>query len=298
MSIIHDALKKAEREREPLPTGLPLYRGARTARRRWRGSVASSMLIGVTTVGAVSAWLWVQPLREVPPLGTMMPMPQSPPVKTLEADEQGDRHIVSTAPMSSARPLEAPPRSVWDVVPSQPAPASLALEAQATAEAAFDRAMAAESKGQWEQAKQYYRQALALNSTLVEARNNLGNLYIRQQQMTAAIGEFRAALALDPNYAVARNNLGIAYFLMGEEALAIQEFLAALRLDSVYVSPYYNLASLYARRGDAGQAVAFLTKALAIDPAVLSWLQQDPDFDGIKGTPEFQRLRGLGPASR
>jgi tetratricopeptide (TPR) repeat protein len=298
MSIIHEALKKAEREREPPPMGLSLYRGVRTARRRWRGGIISSMLIGVTTVGAVSAWLWVQPLREVPPLGTMMPMPQSPSAKTLEADEEGDRLPVLTASMVGVQPLEAAPRSVSDGVPSSPAPVSLALEAQATAEAAFDRAMAAESKGQWEQAKQYYRQALALNSTLVEARNNLGNLYIKQQQMTAAIGEFRAALALDPNYAVARNNLGIAYFLIGEEALALQEFLAAIRLDSVYVSPYYNLASLYARRGDAGQAVAFLTKALAIDPAVLSWLQQDPDFDAIKGSPEFQRLRGLSQARR
>jgi TPR repeat/Tetratricopeptide repeat len=298
MSIIHDALKKAERERKPPPTGLPRYRGARTPRRRWRGSVTSCMLIGVTTVGAISAWLWVQPVRDVPAPGTTLPMPQSPPAKTLEANGGGDRQAVFTASMPTARPLEASPRSVLDVLPSRPAPVSLALEAQATAEAAFDRAMAAESKGQWEQAKQYYRQALALNSTLVEARNNLGNLYIRRQQMTAAIGEFRAALALDPNYAVARNNLGIAYFLSGEEALAIQEFLAAIRLDSGYVSPYYNLASLYARRGDAGQAVAFLTRALAIDPAVLSWLQQDPDFDGIKGTPEFQHLRGLGHARR
>jgi tetratricopeptide (TPR) repeat protein len=298
MSIIHDALKKAEREREPVVRGWPLYRGMRTARRRWWRGMTGSMLIGATTVGAVSAWLWVQPLGDVPAPRTMMPIPQSRPARALPGDAADDGHPVFTALLPVASPLEAPPRSGSDVVPLQPAPVLLALEAQATAEAAFDRARAAESRGQWEQAKQYYRQALALNSSLVEARNNLGNLYVRQQQMTEAIGEFRAALALDPNYAMARNNLGTAYFLMGEESLAVQEFLAALRIDGVYVSPYYNLASLYARRGDTGQAVAFLTRALAIDPAVLSWLREDPDFDGIKGTPEFQRLRALGDARR
>jgi hypothetical protein len=86
--------------------------------------------------------------------------------------------------------------------------------------------------------------------------------------------------------------------LSGQETLAIQEFLAALHIDGAYVSPLYNLASLYARRGDVGQAVAFLTRALAIEPAVLSWLQEDPDFDGIKAAPDVQRLYTSGHAKR
>jgi tetratricopeptide (TPR) repeat protein len=95
-----------------------------------------------------------------------------------------------------------------------------------------------------------------------------------------------------------RNNLGSAYFLSGQETLAIQEFLAALHIDGAYVSPLYNLASLYARRGDVGQAVAFLTRALVIEPAVLSWLQEDPDFNGIKAAPDVQRLYTQGHAKR
>jgi Flp pilus assembly protein TadD len=133
---------------------------------------------------------------------------------------------------------------------------------------------------------------------LVEARNNLGTLYVRHQQLTAAIGEFQTAVRLDPNYAIVRNNLGSAYFLIGQEALAIQEFLAALHIDGAYVSPLYNLASVYARRGDVTQAAAFLTKALAIEPAVWSWVQEDPDFDGIKTVPQVQRLRPRNYAKR
>ena len=298
MSIIHDALKKAEREREPLSKRLPLSRGVRTARRRWRGSAIAGMLVGVTTAGAVGVWLGLQPLGAGLTGGTRVPTAQSSPAKVPGAGDQADRQAVVSEPGPVAQALEVSARSRSGEVPPPAAPLSVAFEAQATAEAAFERARAAESKGQWEEAKQYYRRALALNPTLVEARNNLGNLYVQQQQLTAAIDEFQAALAHNPHYAIARNNLGSTYLMIGEEALAIQEFLTALRNEAAYVSPYYNLASLYARRSDIGQAVAFLTKALAIDPAVLSWLQDDPDFDGIRAAPELQRLRTPGHGRR
>jgi tetratricopeptide (TPR) repeat protein len=165
-------------------------------------------------------------------------------------------------------------------------------------EAVFAKARQAEADGQWEQAIRHYRQATVLNPLFLEARNNLGNLLIQQRQIAAAITELQAVLAVDSNYVLARNNLGSAYLLNGEEGRAIQEFLTAVHLDRTYVSPYYNLALLYAQRGDAEQSVAFLTKALAIEPAVLSWVQDEPEFDGIRGAPAFQHLRIQNQARR
>ena len=298
MSIIHDALKKAEREREPRPTGLPLHGGVRTARRRWRWRVTTGMLIGLTTVGAVSTWLWLQSQAGNRPVRTARPMTHGLPAMVLGGENQPAPQRRVTLPLPIPKPLPAAWPSHADVVPSPATPLALASETQLTAQATFERARESELKGQWEEAKSYYRQALTLNPTLVEARNNLGTLYVRQQQLTAAIDEFQAAIRIDPNYAKVRNNLGSAYFLSGQETLAIQEFLAALHIDGAYVSPLYNLASLYARRGDVGQAVAFPTRALAIEPAVLSWLQEDPDFDGIKAAPEVQRLYTPGHAKR
>jgi tetratricopeptide (TPR) repeat protein len=297
MSIIYDALKKAERERQPLPLGLPVSRGLHTARRRWWGGVTVGMIIGLTTVGAVSAWLWLQGLVGGVTLIPTLPMPQNAPINAADSDEKAAQQVAGVAPLPIAKPQETPRQLRSNTIPS-PAPMALAAGTPVTAEAAFDRARVAESTEQWEQAKQHYLQALALNPGLVEAHNNLGNLYIRQHQFVAAIGEFQAALALNPHYAIARNNLGSAYFMLGEEALAIREFLAALHIDGGYVSPYYNLASLHARRGDVAQSVAFLTKALAIEPTVLSWLQEDPDFDRLRATPELQRLRTHGHAKR
>jgi tetratricopeptide (TPR) repeat protein len=291
MSIIHEALKKAERERQPRPRGVLLYGSVRTARRRWQWRVTAGGLIGLMMAVTICTWLWLQSPGEPLSVGTATPMPQHLPAIVWDGEAQADQHAAIAPPMPITQFFEAPRQSKSAEVPSPTPPVPLVLAAQTTAETAFERAREAEFTGQWEVAIRHYRQALTLNPTLVEARNNLGALYVRQQQLTAAISEFQAAVRLAPNYAMVRNNLGSAYFLIGEEALAIQEFLAALHIDGAYVSPLYNLASLYARHGDVGQAVAFLTRALAIEPAVWSWAQEDADFDGIKASPEFQRLR-------
>ena len=215
-----------------------------------------------------------------------------------EGDDQTALQTLVARPIPIQPPLAGALPSHVDNVSHPSALPTLTLETQIAAREAFERGRAAEFKGQWDDATSYYRQALTLNPTLVEARNNLGTVYVRQQQLTAAINEFRTAIRLDPTYAMVRNNLGSAYILSGQETLAIQEFLAAMYIDGTYVSPLYNLASLYARRGDVGQTVAFLTRALAIEPAVLSWLQEDPDFDGIKAARDVQRLYAHGQAKR
>jgi tetratricopeptide (TPR) repeat protein len=298
MSIIHDALKKAEREREPRSAGLAFYQGVKPAPRRWRGIVVTSMLIGATTTVAIGAWRWLPPLGVWPTVGVTAPLPASLPGSSATADDRTTRPAVVAEPSPVMQSPRTPVGSTSEDIPLPGAAPTLASELPTSAEAAFEKARKAESKGQWEHAMQYYRQAIALDPTSIEAHNNLGHLYVRQRQIAAAIGAFQDALTLDPNYAMARNNLGSAYLLVGEETLAIQEFLAALRIDGTYVSPYYNLASLYAQRGDVGPSVAFLTKALAIEPAVLSWLLDDLDFDRIRAAPEFQQLRRQRHARR
>jgi Flp pilus assembly protein TadD len=298
MSIIHDALKKAERERQPRSTGLAVYRGIRSAPRRWRGIVVTSMLVCASTAAAGVAWRWLPPRGGWPTVSVTAPRPASLPGSGAIAEERTTRSAVVAAPRPVRQSPKTPLDSTLADIPSAGAAPTLASEAPTSAVAAFEKAREADSKGQWEHAIQHYRQAIALDPTSSEAHNNLGHLYVRQRQMAAAIRAFQAALALDPNYAMARNNLGSAYLLVGEETLAIQEFLAALRIDGTYVSPYYNLASLYARRGDVGSAVAFLAKALAIEPAVSSWLLEDVDFDRIREAPEFQQLRRQRQAKR
>jgi tetratricopeptide (TPR) repeat protein len=258
--------------------------------RPWKRIVLVSLLISSVMLGITAAWTWLRAQGSFPvdmrtaPIATM-----SQP----EPADQAPRHEVIRALTAIAGTPDAVARAHRDEVPSVPAPATYGA-----AESAFAKARQAEADGRWEQAIDQYRQAIALNPMLLEARNNLGNLFIHRRQIAAAIEAFQAALSINSNYALVRNNLGSAYLLTGEEGLAIQEFLAALHIDGAYVSPYYNLALLYARRGDVGQSMAFFTRALALDPAVLSWVQDDPDFDGVRRTPEFQRLRTQKQAKR
>lgn len=316
MSIIYEALKKAERERAPLPRAMPIRRGVRPTQQRRTGIAAASLLIGVTLASGMSAWIWLLP-------GAMLPSPMEPlstasPLSQERSARQDGEPISFTAPPAqlvrtwlpsrvdtvvseSTAVVTTRPANMPAARPDQPTPAPHPAPqpvAQASAEAAFEKALKAESGGRWDEAVQYYQEAIALKATLPEAHNNLGHLYARQHQLAAAIEEFRAALAAKPDYAIARNNLGSMYLMTGQEPLAVQEFLAALRLDRGYATPYYNLASVSARRGDVSQAVAFLRKAMALDPAVLSWVREDPDFDNLRATPEFQQLRLRSHAKR
>lgn len=289
MSIIHEALKKAEREREPFPHGIPVHRLAPSRRHRWSGIGLARLFVGVIIGGVLGASMWLE-------LGGVLPWssarrPKAPEIRQdSAAGTRGHQPAAHTAVLGE-RQVALPPSEPQGVPPAARSlsPSEVAAT-HAGAEALFERAVSAEAGGQWDEAVQHYRQALAQDPGLLKARNNLGNLYIRQHQLPEAIAQFQAALVLAPEYAYARNNLGSAYLMMGQEAEAIQEFLTALRLDGSYVSPYYNLAAIYARRRDLAHVIAFLTKAIALEPAVLSWIGEDADFDGMRTAPAFQHL--------
>jgi tetratricopeptide (TPR) repeat protein len=270
MSIIYEALKKAERERVPPLRGLPLRQRGLPARRRWR-ALAAVVAVGLAAGGGMWAWMGSAPGA----LARWGARPDAPATTAVRgADAEASRVEPWPAPATAPEPRGAS-----------------AGAGPMSAEAAWREGKRAEDAGRWEEAVQRYQQAIALDPGAPQARNDLGRLYVRLNRVAAAIEEFRRLVASAPNHAVARNNLGSAYLLGGQEHSAIQEFLEAVRLDGAYVTPYYNLASVYARRGDAARAAAFLTKALALEPAVLAWVREDPDFAGVRDSPEFQRLR-------
>jgi tetratricopeptide (TPR) repeat protein len=296
MSIIHEALKKAEREREPLPRGVPARHLVSPRTGRWRGRGLARLLSGMMIGGGIGVAIWLQ-LGGVLPLGSAPP-PDAPAISPDDEVRTTAGILASHTSVHGERAWALPSDFPEVLTPApHPSPADLAA-AQAGVQATFEQAVHAEAEGRWEEAVHYYRQALAQAPGLLKAHNNLGNLYIRQQRFPEAIAQFQAALTLAPEYAYARNNLGSAYLLLGQEAEAIQEFLAALRLDGSYVSPYYNLAAIYARRGDLVHVMAFLTKAIALEPAVLSWLGEDADFDRVRAAPAFRQLGRSNHARR
>ncbi|MGH8060017.1 MAG: TPR end-of-group domain-containing protein [Candidatus Entotheonellia bacterium] len=255
MSIINEALKKAEHERAYLPLPALMRTEGTRIRQYWVVMIVAGLIAGTVFGGGMGIWLWVSAPPQLPP------RPNQP--RAAQA---------AIGPGQTARPS--------DLVPSR-----------ATVEKALHKAAQAEAEGAWDQAIRYYEEAIASNGTLWGARNALGNLYARQNQLSAAMAQFQAILAIEPQHAVARNNLGSIYLMLGHEERAAQEFLAAVRIDARYVTPYYNLGSLYARRGEVDQAVSFLTRAMALEPAVGTWLQDDSDFNRIREARAFQQLQ-------
>lgn len=79
------------------------------------------------------------------------------------------------------------------------------------AEAHHKLGLAWEAHGQFDKAKAEMLQSLAIRPNVPEVLNNLGTVYVKLGEKTAALGMFEKAVILRPNYAVARYNLAEAY---------------------------------------------------------------------------------------
>ena len=143
-------------------------------------------------------------------------------------------------------------------------------------------------------------EAVRLDSTYAEARNNLGSVLLDRGRVADAVPQFRRALADDPKLDDARFNLGKALATIGRNAEAIAEFHAYLErrpfagpawnalgnaesasghddlalasyAEAVRVAPespaaHNNLGIMRVRSGDVAGGVAEFQEALQIDP--------------------------------
>ena len=118
-----------------------------------------------------------------------------------------------------------------------------------------------------EKAKEYARQALALDDSLAEAHSSLAwCLFIYDWDWDGAERHYRRALALDPRYASAHNWYAFLLAARGRQQEALLEGHTAQELDPASVSIRRTLAwdYYYAHRWD--QARYHATRAIAMNP--------------------------------
>jgi len=125
-------------------------------------------------------------------------------------------------------------------------------------------------RGYYEQAEQFYSQALKDDPSSAEALYGLGSAYLQLQKANVAHDCFERALKLTATYPGTVpncwNNLGILAAREGNYDEAVQDFQHALRIDPEHTVALQNLGSAYRQKKDWAQAKSTLERALALNP--------------------------------
>jgi predicted CXXCH cytochrome family protein len=116
------------------------------------------------------------------------------------------------------------------------------------------------------QAQQALRRALEINPEQPEAQNRLGLLAIQQNDPGEAEVRFRDALRCQPDFAEAHNNLGNVLTEKRNYAEAAYHFQRAVAIDPSYANAHRGYALVLALTQSYDQAIAQLREAIRLDP--------------------------------
>lgn len=118
-----------------------------------------------------------------------------------------------------------------------------------------------------------YTKAISLNSSLVNAMNNLGVIYEALQVPDSAIRYYTMAMAVRPEERIARDNLSNLYYKQGllasqsgEKEKAIVSYRISTNYNPENIMALNNLASMFAGTQSYDSALVYLLKAQALDP--------------------------------
>lgn len=117
----------------------------------------------------------------------------------------------------------------------------------------------------------FYKKAIALDPTLVEAYSNLGATYVEKGFYTVAVDTLKKALSLNPNHPKTFNTLGLAYLYLEQFQSALAAFEQAARLKPGEAVYHYNLGYTYADMGKKDDALKIYKTLEKIDKA---WAQK------------------------
>jgi len=166
---------------------------------------------------------------------------------------------------------------------------------------------------QLDSAKKNYEQAVKLKHDYSEALNNIGTVYYAKKNYRRAIGYYNRALKLNESASI-YSNLGTAYFARKQYDMATDAYQKAFSLDPEvfeHKSNYgtllqdqnveerakfhYYLAKMYAKAGRNELALQYVRKALEEGFKDKQKLNDDPEFEALRDTPEFKELLTMEP---
>lgn len=240
MSIIIDALKKAEKDRSGQPVSpqegppfSPKGKGGEDPKKNKRVSlrlIVPLLIVALMTMGG--AWYFKFHRNKPSPIA-------SDPIKTKET-------IAKKLPEKQQEFKGEPDSSQI----------TQAIEL-------FEMGEISKSLQKWEELK-------AMESDNPVVLNNYGLALKKSGKKQPAEKAYLKALEKNPNYPEALNNLGALYAEMSLDLQAIDLLKKALTLKQNYPEPYFHLGFLYERQGNIEEALThyknFLTHSPLIHP--------------------------------
>jgi uncharacterized caspase-like protein len=119
----------------------------------------------------------------------------------------------------------------------------------------------------FEQAKQYFEQAMHIQPENAFLYNALGATYVQMRQPSVAISAFGKAIELKPDYGAAYFNRGAAYHNAGRYELAVQDFSWAIEQEAFDPLAYDLRGRAYFSLRDYDNAKSDFDRALELNPA-------------------------------
>jgi predicted O-linked N-acetylglucosamine transferase (SPINDLY family) len=122
------------------------------------------------------------------------------------------------------------------------------------------------SLGVYEDARASYLEALRLKPDFSDAHNNLGNTLRALGEVYSAEPSYREAIRLDPNNADLQNNFGVLCAELGRPEEAEVCYREAIRLKPDFTSAYSNLGALFVQLERLNDAEEVCRRAIQLGP--------------------------------
>ncbi len=257
MSYIHEALKKAQVERDLGKTsqgGIPIpHRKKAFFTGRKAAFLAALLLLLLLAFAGYSWWDSKSRIPDVAP-PTITGSPDTRGVASKNKGAITPRQDRSAGPPDKGRTVPDPSKTAGTSRPGTAAPSG------------SDRRQ--EVADAYEKARGFHRGG----------------------RLADAAGWYEKVIFLDPGHVQALNNRGVLYLHDRAYSSARKYFEKAIRLKRDYVDPYYNLACVSAALGQTDRGLRYLQKAVSLNPDVKKWALEDPDLDPLRGAPQFNDI--------
>ncbi len=277
MSVILDALKKAQKERKRATKTLPYNPGKNLQKSRWFIYIVASLVFCVLIVFLLLLPESGKPVKprmmetkvvQTRPSASPSVVPEKPssviqpvaPFNAFAIQQSNKRGVITHYGKNHAeqqKKIAEPPRKrESDIKKSSAAESIQNITQQDRAKVLvtsidhekitlkFNEAIKETEKGNIFGAKHLYQSILAEQPSNIEALNNLGVIAMKEGNTKEALFYFNKILQYNKNYGKAYNNIGLIMLRDGQKGLAEEYFRKSIELEKDGIDPSLNLAAL------------------------------------------------------